>query len=191
MNLIYCVLKIDSICFLQRLLIFCTRMNCMRIKFLTVIVAVILSMASYAKNDFVCKLVLYKNSCWDGYEVTVSVYDPYVKPKKNKATLVVKKNKFEAAVEFPCKNREYVTLESKFSPTIWEGKENEIYKSRKTWVIPTEIDDKATDWRINLCFPADFQGVPQPTGALRDCKCKRDELIKIEDTSSKKKTKKK
>ena len=135
---------------------------------------------SFAKENFECRLYLYKNTCWKNYSVSVKVLDPYDKSEKSKASVTVKKDKGKSYVKFPCNAREYVSLEAKFSPTIWEGKENEVYQSKKTWVIPTEIHEDALDWRINICFPGDFQGVPQPTGELRDCKCQREVINTVD-----------
>ena len=65
--------------------------------------------------------------------------------------------------------------------------DQETYRSNKTWVIPAEVEDDAVDWRINVCFPSDFQSVPQPTGALKDCKCLRETPKRIKLDKDKKK----
>ena len=158
--------------------------NFMYIRCIIFVMSLLFANYSIAKEDFSCKLFIHKNTCWNDFDVMIDLYDPYEKPFNAKANIAVKKDALENSIEFPCKGRDFITLRAKFSPTIWAGKEDELYKSKKTWVVPLEIDDNAIDWRISVCFPGDFQSVPQPTGVLKDCKCLRKVIttIKIDDT---------
>lgn len=123
-----------------------------------------------------CKVVLHKNSCWQDFQVTADI-SVNSGDAKQTSELVVKKGAAVAELTYACTQNDTISIVSHFTPTIWKGRQGAKYKSAKTWNVP-QLPKEAKEWVISLCFPEDFQRVPDPFGDLQDCQCESRSKVK-------------
>lgn len=118
---------------------------------------------------FDCYITVLKDSCWvKDYEVRVLLTD--VKMNRNITEVVIPKGQSWGRSPFVCDARQQLAYSAIFSPTIWEGQENDIYKGLRFWILPDEAAKNETAWNLQVRFPKMFAGVPSPKGALHNCR---------------------
>lgn len=145
--------------------------NIIVITFVLLISTAVASGNTKAPDDYNCKIVINKNSCWQEYDVEVFIANPFAEDKTPDKSIKLMNDNTKNVVYLPCSKQEYLQVSAKFSPVIWVGQENVVYYSKKTWSIP-EAPPAGTDTLVlNLCFPDDFNKVPQPHGNIQKCSC--------------------
>ena len=140
------------------------------------------------KEDFLCKLVIQKNTCWNNYEVTTEIIDIHANADQQLlGKVTISKDKLYNSLFFKCLHGSLLSFSSSFSPPIFKEQKDKKFSTTKLWSVPYNIPKNADSWLISLCFPDDFHKVPMPLGAVRNCKCSHVEplIIKSSENSTK------
>lgn len=137
--------------------------------FYAVLCGFVLSASAFAADKLPCRVLLVKNSCWQRYSVAVD----FIAAGSLKSVVTLKMPVKTPYVyqEFKCQSDSMMTFVGQFSPTIWQGDEDKIYRALHVWNVPEQLKKGKSYWQASLCFPNDFQAVPIPTGDLVNCVC--------------------
>ncbi|WP_133130069.1 hypothetical protein [Legionella yabuuchiae] len=119
---------------------------------------------------FPCFITLAKDSCWEDYNVTVTVQS-VMNDSKALATIVVPEGSTWGRQQFECQLKEELGFVAEFNPVFWEGDSGKKYQGAHFWFLPEQHTGDETAWNINLCFPKDFSEVPMPPQAGSKCTC--------------------
>lgn len=118
---------------------------------------------------FPCYFTLAKDNCWTDYNVTVAVTD--ANNEKQILTITVPKGKSWGRASFTCQPGQTLRYQATFTPTMWEGSENTVYKAQHFWALPETLTPTQKAWEISVCYPSAFAEVPLPPTAGNSCKC--------------------
>lgn len=117
---------------------------------------------------FPCQYVVSKNCCWTDFNVNVSVLNAGNKKVLSQLTVPTGKSTLESS--FDCQPGQSLELTATFSPEIWEGDKNKVFRSKGFIALKTEIAPDEVAWRIPIVFPDQFSGVPLPLDTT-NCQC--------------------
>jgi hypothetical protein len=135
-----------------------------------------LLLANYA-FAFPCFITLAKDSCWDGKEVTMNVWET----SSNKKVVTVKLGAKEwwSREIFECKPHEILRFDAQFSPVFWQDDQGKVYPGHSYWTLPTEAKPDEKAWSLQVCFAKDFIQVPLPPEAKGNCTCNFEQIPSI------------
>lgn len=147
-------------------------------RFSLLVVAVLFSIQSQA---LMCAVKLQKASCWENYNVIVTVKSSLVKDKTT--VVLVKKNKakpalFEKTVELKCKSGGKLLYKAKFNPPIWDDEKGDSTVVAKQSIAIPAVSPTASKVAMSICFPDDYKNAPFPYEYTEGCKCGAQEQAK-------------
>ena len=123
-----------------------------------------------AAGGIPCYVQLVKETCYNGYQVTLQVQDGTTQENIG-APVIVDAHSYDKLQQFSCKPNQQVTVQATFTPTIWQNTANTIYHVKRFWTVPTTLPPMSDKWIITLCFAKDFVAVPLPPKGADSCIC--------------------
>lgn len=126
-----------------------------------------------------CYITIVKASCWKGYDLTVTVNNAETGIKLGEITIY--EGRLWGREKFACTPGITLALEAKYSPEIWSGDNDRVFKATRFWKLPKKpTNAEALGWNITVCYPKWFSDVPAPPDATANCECDLTAVPKFE-----------
>lgn len=126
-----------------------------------------------------CYITIVKASCWKNYDLTVTVNNAETGMKLGEIT--VYEGRLWGREKFDCTPGITLSLEAGFSPEIWSGDNERVFKATRFWKLPKKpTNAEALGWNVTVCYPKWFSDVPTPPDASAKCECDLQEVPKFE-----------
>ncbi len=130
-------------------------------------------------NALSCYITIVKDSCWKNYDLYVTVNNAETGAKLGE--IAVYQGKQWGRAKFDCTPGITLELEAKYSPDIWSGDSEKVFKAIRFWKLPKKpTNAEALGWNVSVCYPKWFADVPMPPDASGDCKCDMQAVPKFE-----------
>ncbi|OGV27949.1 MAG: hypothetical protein A3E88_06940 [Legionellales bacterium RIFCSPHIGHO2_12_FULL_35_11] len=126
-----------------------------------------------------CYITIVKASCWNNYNLEVTVRD--ANTLKKIADVNVYQSSLWIRQEFPCQPGLTLSLEATFNPVFWSSDDGRVFKATKFWKLPDTATGNTIGWNLTVCFPEWFSDVPIPPEDSGKCVC---DISKIPEMQS-------
>lgn len=121
-------------------------------------------------NALDCYITVVKASCWKNYDVHVTVNNAETGLKLGEITIY--EGKLWGREKFTCNPGITLALEANYSPDIWSGDKDRVFKAIRFWKLPKAPSNAdATGWNVTVCYPKWFANIPTPPDATANCEC--------------------
>lgn len=131
------------------------------------LIGIVLIAVPAQATEFQCKMQLSKAPCWQNYDVKFDFVNTMSRQIFQSETLP--KGTLTKTVALNCTNLTSMTIQTSYTPVVWENMSGATYKSNILWVIPTVLPANTVGWTGQTCFASDYQAVPMPLGDISQC----------------------